>query len=118
MIFGILIATIRYYFPFLTPNSYAFRIWESNFIYYITLILCFVGIFLVLWNSFKSGNKDKVRDLVISFLIGNLFSFGLIQSGMVQRHVVIEFLTIGKIWNIQLAFVLGAAVGINFFTLC
>ena len=116
MIFGVLIATIRYYFPFLTPNSYAFRVWESNFIYYITLILCFVGIFLVLWNSFKSGNKDKVRDLVISFLIGNLFSFGLIQSGMVQRHVVIEFLTIGKIWNIQLAFVLGAAVGINFFT--
>ena len=116
MIFGILIATIRYYIPFLRPYSYAFNVWESNFIYYITLILCFAGFLLVLWKSFKSGNKDKVRDIVVSFVIGNLFTFGLIQSGMVQRHVVVEFLTIGKVWNIQLAFVLGAAVGINFFT--
>ena len=116
MIFGILIATIRYYISFLRPYSYAFNVWENNFIYYLTLILCCVGFGLILWNTFKSGIKDKLKDIIVSFVIGNLFSFGLIQSGMVQRHVVIEFLTIGKVWNIQLAFVLGAAVGINFFT--
>ena len=71
---------------------------------------------LNLWHRFKSGIKDKVRDILVSFFIGCLFGFGLMQSGMLQRHVVIEFLTVGKVWNIQLAFVLGSAVGINFFT--
>lgn len=116
MIFGIMTATIRYYIPFLRPYSYAYNVWENSFIYYLVLIISIVGFILVLYNSFKSGLKDKVRDIVVSFLIGALFGFGLIQSGMLQRHVVLEFLTIGKIWNIQLAFVLGAAVGINFFT--
>ncbi len=116
MIFGIMMATIRYYIPFLRPYSYAYNVWEYDFIYYLTLILSLIGLGLNLWNTFKTGIKDKVRDILVSFFIGALFSFGLIQSGMLQRHVVIEFLTIGKVWNIQLAFVLGAAVGINFLT--
>ena len=116
MVFGILIATIRYYIPFLRPISYAYNVWENGFIYYFVLILCLIGFILNLWNVFKSGIKDKVRDILISFIIGALFAFGLIQSGMLQRHIVIEFLTIGRVWNIQLAFVLGASVGLNFFT--
>ena len=116
MIFGMMIATIRYYIPFLRPISYAYNVWEYEFIYYLTLILSLIGFGLNLWNVFKSGIKDKVRDIVVSFTIGVLFSFGQIQSGMLQRHVVIEFLTIGRVWNIQLGFVLGAAVGINFLT--
>jgi len=116
MIFGIIIATIRYYIPFLRPHSYAYNVWESSFIYYLTFILSIICFVINLWKSFKSGITDKVRDIIVSFSIGGLFAFGLIQSGMVQRHAVIEFLTIGKVWNIQLAFVLGSAVGINFFT--
>ena len=116
MIFGITTATIRFYIPFLRPNSYAFNVWENSFIYYLVLTLSIVGFVINLLKSKKSGEKDSVRDALISFNIGIMFSYGLIQSGMLQRHVVIEFLTIGKIWNIQLAFVLGSAVGINFFT--
>ena len=116
MIFGVMMATIRYNIPFLKPYSYAYNVLEYDFIYYLTLVLSLIGFLLNLINAFKSGIKDKVRDIVISFSIGVLFSFGLIQSGMLQRHVVIGFLTIGKDWNIQLAFVLGAAVGINLFT--
>jgi uncharacterized membrane protein YedE/YeeE len=116
MIFGIMMATIRYYIPFLRPISYAFNVWESSFLYYLMLFLSIAGFGLNLWNSFKSGIKDKVRDIVISFLIGALFSYGLIQSGMTQRHIVLEFLTIGRIWSIQLAVLLGVVVGINFIT--
>ena len=116
MIFGTIMATIRYYIPFLRPNSYAYDVWENTFIYYLTFILSIIGFGLTLWNSFKSGISDKVRDIIVSFSIGSLFAFGLIQSGMLQRHVVIEFLTFGRVWNIQLAYVLGAAVGINFLT--
>ncbi len=116
MIFGIMMATIRYYIPFLRPISYAYNVWESSFLYYLVLILSIVGFLLNLWNSFKSGIKDKVRDIIVSFIIGILFGYGLIQSGMTQRHTVIEFLTIGKVWNIQLAVLLGVVVGINFIT--
>ena len=116
MIFGVIVATIKYYIPFLRPYSHAYKVWEYDIIYYLTLVLSIIGFGLNLINAFKSGIKNKVRDIVISFSIGVLFSFGLIQSGMLQRHVVIGFLTIGKVWIVQLAFVLGAAVGINLLT--
>ena len=101
MVFGILMATIRYYIPFLRPSSYAFNVWENSFIYFGTLILSVAGFLANLFNVYRSGC---------------LFCFGLIESGMIQRHVVVEFLTLGKVWNYQLAFVLGTAVGINLFT--
>jgi len=116
MIFGMSVATIRYHYPFLRPSSYAYDVWEYPSIYYLVLCTSLLGFLFTLINGFNSGIKNKVRDIMISFFIGALFSFGLIQSGMLQRHVVIEFLTISNIWNIQLAFVLGAAVGINLFT--
>jgi len=116
MIFGILTATIRYYIPFFRPSSYAFNVWESSFIYIGMLILSILGFGANVWNVYKSGIKDKVRDILVSFFVGCLFSYGLFESGMIQRHVVLEFLTLGKVWNYQLAFVLGTAVGINLFT--
>ena len=116
MVFGILMATIRYYIPFLRPSSYAFNVWENSFIYFGTLILSVSGFLANLFNVYRSGIQDKVRDILVSFCVGCLFCFGLIESGMIQRHVVVEFLTLGKVWNYQLAFVLGTAVGINLFT--
>ena len=116
MIFGILMATTRYYIPFLRPSSYAFNVWETSVINIGMLILSIGGFGVNLWNVYKSGIKDKVRDILVSFCVGCLFSFGLMESGMLQRHVVVEFLTLGKVWNFQLAFVLGTAVGINLFT--
>ena len=116
MVFGILMATIRYYIPFLRPSSYAFNVWENSFIYFGTLILSLAGFLANLFNVYRSGIQDKVRDILVSFCVGCLFCFGLIESGMIQRHVVVEFLTLGKVWNYQLAFVLGTAVGINLFT--
>jgi uncharacterized membrane protein YedE/YeeE len=116
MIFGILMATIRYYIPFLRPSSYAFNVWETPVINIGVLVLSIVGFCANLWNVYKSGIKDKVRDILVSFGIGCLFAFGLMESGMLQRHVVVEFLILGKVWNYQLAFVLGTAVGINLLT--
>ena len=116
MIFGIFMATFRYYIPFLRPSSYAFNVWESSFIDIGMLVLSCFGFGANAFKVFKSGNKDKLRDISISFCVGALFCFGLLESGMLQRHVVVEFLTLGKVWNYQLAFVLGAAVGINLIT--
>ena len=106
MAFGILMATVRYYLPFLRPSSYAFNVWETSVINIGVLVLSILGLGANLWKSYRSVIQDKVRDILVSFIIGSLFSFGLIQSGMLQRHVVVEFLILGKVWNYQLAFVL------------
>ena len=102
------------YLPFLRPSSYAFNVWETSVINIGVLVLSILGLGANLWKSYRSGIQDKVRDILVSFIIGSLFSFGLIQSGMLQRHVVVEFLILGKVWNYQLAFVLATAVGILF----
>ena len=80
------------------------------------LMLRLGGLGANIWKSYKNGIKDKIRDILVSFSVGDLFCFGLIQSGMIQRHVFIEFLILGNVWNYQLCFVHGTAVGINFFT--
>lgn len=116
MIFGALMATFRYYVPFLRPSSYAFNVWETSAIDISVLILSFGGLGANLWKAYKSGIQDKVRDILVSFSVGALFCYGLIESGMLQRHVVVEFLILGKVWNYQLCFVLGTAVGINLLT--
>ena len=44
MVFGITIATIRNYFPFLKPYPYAYSVWENSFMYnlvFILSIICF-----------------------------------------------------------------------------
>ena len=116
MIFGILTATIRYHIPFLTPSSKNYEVWESPTINFIIFIFSLGSLGFNLLSSCKSGEKDKFRDILVSFGVGCLFCYGLIKSGMLQRHVVIGFLTLSKVWNYQLSFVLGTAVGINYFT--
>ena len=115
MIFGITLATLKYYFQFLIPGPNSINTWDLNFINYFVFFSVCMSFVYIIHKDINNG-KRNVRDMIISFLIGSLFSFGLIESGMLQRHVVLGFLTIGKIWNIQLAFVLGTAVGINLLT--
>jgi len=114
MVFGSAVATIRYYHPFLQPIIKVS--FDFSFLSYILLLVSIGGIGYLLYDSYKTGKTDNVRDTIVAFAIGAAFSYGLIESGMLQRHVVIAFLTIGKVWNWQLAFVLGSAVGINIFT--
>ncbi|OUM62404.1 hypothetical protein PIROE2DRAFT_61920 [Piromyces sp. E2] len=114
MVFGSAVATIRYYHPFLQPIIKVGL--DFSFLSYILLLVSIAGIAYLLYESYKTGKTDNVRDTIVAFAIGASFSYGLIESGMLQRHVVIAFLTIGRVWNWQLAFVLGSAVGVNIFT--
>lgn len=60
--------------------------------------------------------KIKIGNNLVGLLTGILFALGLIISGMVKRHVVLGFLTIGSGWNPSLMFVLGCAVAPNLLT--
>ena len=116
MIFGILTATIRYHIPFLSTSSKEYEVWESPTINFFIFIFSLGSLGFNLLSSCRSREKGKFRDILVSFGVGCLFCYGLIKSGMLQRHVVLGFLTLSKIWNYQLSFVLGTAVGINYFT--
>ena len=51
--------------------------------------------------------------LVVSFLLGLLFSIGLTISGMVNPNKVIGFLDLFGTWDPDLIFVMGGAVVVN-----
>ncbi len=53
---------------------------------------------------------------LISLFAGVIFSIGLVISGMSDPQKVIGFLDIFGNWDYSLLFVMGGAVGVNFFT--
>ena len=114
MIFGGIVSTTRYYFPILKPFFTPINIWNHYSSIYYYMLIFFIACFLILvLNCLRKKGKEDLRDIIIAFIVGCIFSYGLIQSGMLKRHTIIEFLTISKIWNMQLVYVLGTAVGFN-----
>ena len=72
----------------------------------VLLIILTLGFWMLgkgIYHYMEHEDERKASWLTtvgVTIGIGALFSFGLIQSGMTQRHVVTEFLTIGSIWNL------------------
>lgn len=54
--------------------------------------------------------------VLIAFVSGIIFAVGLVISGMTNPEVVRGFLDVFGEWNPALLFVMGGAVGVNFFT--
>ncbi len=57
-----------------------------------------------------------MMSVFIAFISGLIFAVGLVVSGMTNPEVVKGFLDILGDWNPALVFVMGGAVGVNFFT--
>ncbi|MFK8138579.1 MAG: DUF6691 family protein [Bdellovibrionales bacterium] len=53
---------------------------------------------------------------IISFVVGFVFSIGLVVSGMTQPENIINFLDLTGNWDPSLAFVMIGAIGLHFFT--
>ncbi|ORX64727.1 hypothetical protein BCR32DRAFT_297961 [Anaeromyces robustus] len=115
MIFGCITATSRYYWPYFNPKHPLPAV-DSSLLAWTVLFASVAAIGYLLYQSYKTGKVDNVRDTIIAISVGTIFSYGLIQSGMLQRHIVVGFLTLSiKAWRIQLLFALGGAVGVNYF---
>lgn len=115
MVCGCITATSRYYWPYFNPKHPLPAI-DSRLLAWSVLFASVAAIGYLIYQSYKTGKVDNVRDTIIGIAIGAFFSYGLIQSGMLQRHIVVGFLTLSiKAWRMQLFFVLGSAVGINYF---
>lgn len=70
----------------------------------------------LIYHKVKYGAANRVGDCLISWVVGAIFSLGLIISGMVNRRVVLGFLVLNKDWNPSLALVLAFAVLPNILT--
>ena len=55
----------------------------------------------------------KAFNLPFAFLVGLLFGFGLIVSGMSDPAKVLAFLDLAGAWDPSLAFVMGGAIGVG-----
>jgi uncharacterized membrane protein YedE/YeeE len=68
--------------------------------------------------TFIISMKDaiKLTDVIVASITGVLFSLGLIISGMVKRHLMLNFLIIKKGWNPALGFFILAVVIPNLLT--
>ena len=65
---------------------------------------------MIIIIELSNKKYDKILDYCIAYSVGFAFGYGLIQSGMVNRHLVLNFLAISSSWNITLLFVLATAV--------
>lgn len=57
-----------------------------------------------------------MKQEVTAFLVGVLFAFGLLVSGMTQPDKVVGFLDFFGAWDPSLAFVMLGAIGVHFVT--
>jgi uncharacterized membrane protein YedE/YeeE len=120
MVTGILTATGLSYFPVLPPTIQISESFKSNFYNYFTFSLLalaqLAAVFGMAYTMLKSeGILQKTLPVFYS-CTGALFGAGLLISGMCSRLKILSFLTVNGNWDPSLAFVMAAAVGINFVT--
>ena len=125
LVFGLGFATLRYYVKFLETDFILSKSKKDDIILsdkvvkvhsIIFFCLSIIGFILVITLNVAIKKIYEFKEILISFFVGFLFSFGLIESGMVKRHLVLSFLSIGKDWDATLLCVLGCAVGLNLIT--
>jgi len=116
---AVAISTLRLYEPFLNSTDHA----EDTFVAVYDHIaqaamgvLVLIAVGLMLYCVFTKESTGEKFDPVISFLIGGVFGFGLLLSGMCRRTKIRNFLSLGEGWDPSLMFVMLAAVSINFVT--
>lgn len=110
---GFGIATLRYYVPFLTGgpsfgDNYV-EVWR-----WIALAILILGNIIAF--ILVAMTKGRRVELAINYILGLLFGFGLVISGMCRVSKIQNFLIIGDAWDPSLIFVMMSAVAINFFT--
>ena len=117
MITGITTSTLNSKLHFFSYNSIEIPNIKIPYLELIIFLFCLICIILILIIDSKGiYAKKDLTDHIISFIVGILFAFGLIQSGMIGRHKVTGFLCLNSKWDYSLLFVLGSAVGFNLIT--
>lgn len=94
MAFGIGLATLRLYEPFLESTDGLNVISKINYNLIVPLILGGIVVFYLGYIFYLKRAYDELDtvDLAIGFITGVIFASGLIVSGMIKREKVLGFL--------------------------
>ena len=116
MTFGVLLGTLRYYYPFFHSTEdfgpqflHYFRIAAD----YTILFIVVSYIIIVIYTLTTANGVAAKIDPIISLLVGIIFGGGLTLSGMNRGTKIRGFLSIKENWDPSLIFVMVAALGFN-----
>jgi len=119
MMFGIIMATIRYYSGFLESYQSFGETYED--VWYWFSVALWAGIFIgfIILTVMKCISAEKLFERIempLSFFFGIIFGIGLALSGMCRRTKIIGFLTLNKDWDPSLMLVMVGGLLITFVT--
>jgi uncharacterized protein len=86
------------------------------------LIICLAVVILIsnsVYHYLTNKPLHRLDECIVGFVVGCIFSAGLVISGMIRRGKVLAFLDFSnglQAWDPSLAFVLGCAVLPNIFS--
>lgn len=111
-------ANLRYYVPFLETDFLdgAMKHLDYSLIYYISFGGAIGGFFAICIVLMSKKKWDDLRDCCIAYSVGAVFAYGLLMSGMVDRHKVMNVLIVSTHWDMSLLIVLATGVGLNLLT--
>lgn len=110
---GFMIATLRYYVPFLN-NGPSFGADYAPVWRWVALgVLIAINLYALFLILATAGRR---LELLLSYFFGLLFGLGLVISGMCRISKIQNFLIIGDVWDPSLMFVMASAVAINVVT--
>lgn len=114
--FGIGTATLRFYENFFYQTEGVQTADEINSQNFHIIFFIVMSAILIVFFTYLIIRKEweDIREFIISFFTGVLFSLGLVISGMNRRRKVIGFLTLYDGWDPSLMFVLFTSVVLNF----
>lgn len=110
---GFMMATLRYYRPFLNNGSSFGQPYAEVWRWIALAVLIIANLYAAFLTLTTPGKRVE---LLISYIIGLIFGLGLVVSGMCRVSKIQNFLIIGDVWDPSLAFVMASAVAINVVT--
>jgi len=126
LLFGIITATLRSYYPILSTNISVNKAFADQYKTIADFIFGLIIIYFIYDLNVSSASSREKMETIICAFIGFVFGLGLSLSGMIRRTRVLSFLSLTGIeideqhhtkgWNPTLAIVLLTAVGINMVT--
>lgn len=110
---GMAMATLRSNVSFFVGE---FRFSSDGDATYLALMWLAVGILTIFAIVYLIVKRAHFMENFISFLVGGIFSLGLMVGGMLRITKILGFLTLGSGWDPQLVFVMIGAIGLNLLT--
>ena len=116
---GIITATYLHSNPIFFTNAMHSKEFYDNYKYFTKILFGALQVSFGFISLYYTMTKNTISEKLLpfaNFIIGGIFGYGLLISGMCSREKILSFLAITPAWNPSLLFVMFTAVFINLIT--